>query len=115
MAGDPGLQAVLHGAGFTRTQWESLVGAVRDGGDPALLTELLDAVEEAAAAVGVDGITSTDRQFQPLPDVTAGVRTAHVWRCPHPRPCGRFEPGSTATPVCPLTQDPLTPVTVISG
>ncbi|GAA1895250.1 hypothetical protein GCM10009753_25200 [Streptantibioticus ferralitis] len=115
MASDPSLQAALHDAGFNRTQWELLVGAVRHGSDPEALTPLLDAIEEAAAALGVDGLTTTDRQFQPLPDATAGVRTTHRWRCPHPRPCSRVEPGSSTTPVCPLTQDPLTPVTVVSG
>jgi hypothetical protein len=115
MAGDPGLRAMLADAGVTVGQWEALFTAVRDGTDVEALTPLLDAVDEAAAAAGIDGVTTGDRRFQPLPEA-AGFRTAYGWLCPHPHPCGRVQPSDHGTPpMCPLTSDPLTPVAVVSG
>ncbi|MCP3803505.1 hypothetical protein NLX83_29965 [Allokutzneria sp. A3M-2-11 16] len=115
LARDPGLSAVLDDAGLPAEHWDALADAVRAGADPDALTRVLDAVEEAAAAAGIDGLTSTDRRFQPLPGAASGVRVAHGWRCPHAHPCGRVEVRADGAPECSLTADPLTPVKVVSG
>ena len=116
LARDPELRTALNDVGLPPAHWDTLVEAVYDGADPDVLTLVLDAIEEAAAAAGVDAITSGNRTFQPLPAAAPGFRTTHGWRCPHPHPCGRAEvrPGS-GTPTCSLTADPLTLVKVVSG
>jgi hypothetical protein len=115
LARDPGLRSVLDDAGVPARLWDTLVDAVRDGPGPETLTAL-DAMEDAAAAAGIDGITSGTRRFQALPDAAPGFRTARAWRCPHAHPCGRVEVGPlTATPACSLTAEPLVPVKVVSG
>lgn len=112
---EPELPAVLAEAGLPADRWQELLNAVRGGADEAALTSLLDDVEEAAAGLGIDGVTTGSRQFRPLPASTAGVRTVHAWRCPHPHPCGHVQVmPSSAKPVCLLTEDPLKPVTVVS-
>jgi hypothetical protein len=110
------LRVVLTEAGVTTAQWESLAEAVRSGAGPETLAPLLDALEETAAAAGVDGITTGGRSFQPLPDAAVGFRTVRGWRCPHPHPCDRVQLSrDRAALLCPLTADPLTPVRVVSG
>ncbi|GGM94608.1 hypothetical protein GCM10011609_35110 [Lentzea pudingi] len=89
-----------------------LADAVKRGADTDALTALLDAVEDVAASAGIDGVTTGDRQYEALPDVS--VRTVRGWRCPHTHPCDRVETGRR-TPVCALTSDELAPVKVISG
>jgi len=116
LANDPSLRSALAGAGLDSTQWETLVDAVRHGAGSAELTPVLDAVEDAAAAAGVDGVTTGDRRFEPLPDASPGFRATRGWRCPHPDPCGHVRISRVrAAPVCPLTTDPLTLVKVVSG
>lgn len=108
---DPGLRAALaaHGA-----DWEALATAIRRGEDA---DRALQAIESAAEAAGIDGLTSSSRRFEHLPSTGEAPRSIEGWsRCPHPRPCGRAHhtEGGTAA-VCSLTGEPLTPVTVISG
>jgi hypothetical protein len=113
---DPETWTVLDEGGMTSAQWDALVDAVRAGAAIEVLVPLLDAVEDAAAAAGVDGVTTTVRQYEPLPGSTAGVRAVRGWRCPHTKPCGRVEPDrGHQPPTCALTADPLTPVRVVSG
>jgi len=113
---DPTLPATLVDAGMTAEQWTSIITAVRNGAAPRELAALLDLVDQAGAEVGVDGVTTGGRLFQPIPDAAAGFRTTHAWRCPHPHPCDHLQLGHQSTPpVCPLTGDTLNLVTVVSG
>ncbi|TDD86693.1 hypothetical protein E1293_09280 [Actinomadura darangshiensis] len=96
-------------------RWDELVEAVRSGAAADVLVPLLDAVDGAAAAAGLDGLTTGTRRYEPLPGGTAGVRAVRGWRCPHPHPCGRVgSGGGDGTPGCALTSDPLAPVKVVS-
>lgn len=117
LGSDPGLRAMLIDHGVTEAHWETLLTAVRDGVDPPALTRVLDAVEQAAAAAGIDGLTTADRRYERLPDAGPGPRTVHGWsQCPHSHPCGRVHHADGGTPaVCSLSGVALTPVTVISG
>lgn len=113
---EPQLREALDDGGLTASRWEEIVGAVRAGAALEVLAPLLDAVDDAAAAAGLDGVTSGPRRFEPLPDGTAGFRAVHGWRCPHPRPCGRGEPArGDQQPACAVTGDPLQPVRIVSG
>ncbi|MGP3962748.1 hypothetical protein ACTWPT_42825 [Nonomuraea sp. 3N208] len=112
---DPGVRKALDEGGLPAARWDELIGAVRVGAALDALAPLLDAMDAAAAAAGLDGVTTGTRRFEPLPAAVAGVREVHAWRCPHARPCGRVEPGGDGRPpVCALTTDPLAAVKVIS-
>jgi hypothetical protein len=115
LAKNESLRHELQQAGFPAEEWESLADAIHDTADSQRLTPLLDAIEDAAAKTGLDGLTSPVRQFEPLPAPSSGYRTVSGWRCPHPRRCGRVDLDAKVAPVCALTQDPLTQVTVTSG
>jgi hypothetical protein len=113
---DPDVRKALDEGGLTAARWDELVDAVRTGAAPDVLAPLLDVVEDAAAAAGLDGVTTGTRRFESLPGSTAGFRVNHGWRCPHAHPCGRVEPDGGDQPrACALTADPLTPVKVVSG
>jgi hypothetical protein len=110
---DAQVREALAEGGLSPAQWDELVAAVRAG---TASDELLDTVEEAAQAAGLDGVTTGTRQFEPLPGGTAGFRAVPGWRCPHPRPCGRgVSRHGQDPPACALTGDPLSPVRVVSG
>ncbi|MET7645860.1 hypothetical protein ABZS83_19945 [Streptomyces sp. NPDC005426] len=113
---DETLRAELEQAGFSAEDWAALVATVRTGAAWDV-TSLLDALEEAAAAAGLDGVTSPTRDFRLLPVHSPGMRTVSGWRCPHARPCGRVEAGAAPQPErrCELTGDPLAWVSVTSG
>ncbi|MFG3200405.1 hypothetical protein [Streptomyces sp. NPDC048192] len=111
---DAELRDTIECAGFTGRGWADLADAIRTGSPDALRT-LLDAVEDAAEAAGLDGITYPKREFRPLPNVSpAGIRTVSGWRCPHAHRCGRVH--STADPTdtrtCAVTGDPLAWISV---
>jgi hypothetical protein len=112
---DATLRDELRRAGFSKRNWARLVDAVRRGESGSLLP-LLDAVEAAATAAGLDGVTVATRQYQPLPGNSPGVRTVSGWRCPHPRRCERVAAGADPgdPPRCALTNDPLAWVSVTS-
>jgi hypothetical protein len=113
----PDLRAELQNAGFPAGEWESLAEVIREGPDVQRLIPLLDAVEDAAIKAGLDGLTTPVRQFQPPPSPSSGYRTVGGWRCPHARRCGRVitDADPKVVPVCALTRDSLTLVTVTAG
>lgn len=112
---DATLRAELDRAGFSEHDWTRLVSAVR-GGELDDVTELLDAIDNVAVEIGIDGVTWVDREYRILP-TPAQPRTISGWRCPHPQSCGRVRMGTdpAAAPHCALTGDPLAWVSVTSG
>lgn len=116
LGSDATLRDELLRAGFSKRDWTRLVDAVRRGESDSLIP-LLDAVEDAATAAGLDGVTVTTRQYQPLPGNSPGVRTVSGWRCPHPRRCERLHAGADPSdaPRCGLTGDSLAWVSVTSA
>jgi len=117
---DAELREEIERAGFPSGNWENLAAAIRTGSADTL-TALLDAVEDAAADAGLDGITHPHREYRPLPGSLPGplpeFRTVSGWRCPHPRRCGRVYPTADASSVrrCAVTGDALTWISVDSG
>jgi hypothetical protein len=116
LARDPSLRLLLDTDEAVRL-WTQLAGALLEGVAPALVRDLLASLDATAAAAGVDGLASTDRQYQPLPSGVGGFPTAAAWRCPHPRRCGRVQAveRDAQPPVCALTGDPLAWITVHTG
>ncbi|MGW6293349.1 hypothetical protein [Streptomyces sp. NPDC055058] len=110
-AGDDGLRrsAERFGVGGELTR---LVAAARSGARGPSVTADLDALDDAFARHGIDGLTLVDRTFEPLrggrprPVVT-------VWACPAEVACSRLEPrepgrrGRDAPPRCGLAGTPL--------
>jgi hypothetical protein len=113
---DAELRGEIESAGFAHWDWDHLADAIRTG-SPHALTALLDAIEEAAVAAGLDGITYPTREFRPLPNGLPEFRAVSGWRCPHPHRCGRVYSAtdSTATHICAVTGDVLTRISVDSG
>jgi hypothetical protein len=112
---DAELRDTIEHAGFQRRGWNDLADAIRTG-SPHKLTILLDAVEEAAAKAGLDGVTYPTREFRPIPS-GPGVRTISGWRCPHAHQCGRVHPSTDPTGIrrCAVTGDALAWISVDSG
>ena len=110
---DSELTEEIERAGFSSRGWADLADAIRTG-SPDALTALLDAVEDAAAAAGLDGITYPTREFRPLPNGLPDVPTVSGWRCPHAHRCGRVHPAAdpSGTPTCAVTGDPLRRISV---
>jgi len=106
---DAELRDELELAGFPGEGWDKLAEAVQAGAPQPVLA-LLDAVEAAAAAAGVDGVTHPTREFRPLPGGLPEFRTITGWRCPHVHRCGRVHPATDPSDVqtCAVTGDPLT-------
>jgi hypothetical protein len=90
---------------------ERLAAAVRSGATGAPVTAELDALDDAFARNGIDGLTRGDRGYEAVRGAP-GHPVVTVWACPAPRPCTRLEPrepdGPAGTPLCSLTGDPLT-------
>lgn len=112
---DAELREEIERAGFPSGNWEDLAAAIR-AGSADTLTVLLDAVEEAAADAGLDGITHPHREYRPLDEVLP-IRKVSGWRCPHSHRCGRVHATADASPVrrCAVTGDALTWISVDSG
>ncbi|MFB7270723.1 hypothetical protein [Streptomyces sp. NPDC056244] len=112
---DAELREEIERAGFPSNKWEDLAAAIRTGSADTL-TALLDAVEDAAADAGLDGITHPHREYRPL-EGQEGFRPVSGWRCPHPHRCGRVYPTADASSVrrCAVTGDALTWISVDSG
>lgn len=113
---DAGLRDDIERAGLPSGGWTDLADALRTGSVDAL-TALLDAVEDAAEAAGLDGVTYPTREYRPLPGGLPGFQTVSGWRCPHARRCGRVHPtaDAAATRTCAVTGDPLSWVSVDLG
>jgi hypothetical protein len=113
---DAELRDEIEGAGFPSRGWEDLADAIRAGSAEAL-AKLLDAVEDAAAAAGLDGITYPNREFRPLPGDLPEFRTISGWRCPHRHRCGRVHSATDSAGLreCAVTGDALTWISVDSG
>jgi hypothetical protein len=119
---DPTLRELLTESGLSDSTWARIAEAVRQGESDKLIP-LLGELEDAAASAGLDGVTGTTREYQPLPTPVPGsisglgMRTVSGWRCPHARPCGRAEVGadSRIERRCELTGDPLAWASVTSG
>ena len=111
---DAELREEIERAGFPSGNWEDLAAAIRTG-SADMLTALLDAVEDAAADAGLDGITHPHREYRPLD--FDGFRPVSGWRCPHPHRCGRVHATDDASSVrrCAVTGDALTWISVDSG
>jgi hypothetical protein len=116
LVSDAELKRVLDQAGFNARNWAKLSHAITTG-SVQQLTALLDAVEEAAANAGLDGVTYPTREFRPLPPGLPGVRTISGWRCPHAHRCGRAHPAADQrdAPRCAVTGDTLSWFSVDSG
>lgn len=83
-----------------------ITAGVKSGVDPDTLLDDLDALDDAFARHGIDGLT-TVREYRPLPGFI-GHPTMHVWTCPAPVPCARADmPASGAAPSCAITDMPL--------
>jgi hypothetical protein len=112
---DETLLGELRQSGLSEHDWDLLVDAVRHG-QVRQLPPLLDAVETAGESACIDGVTSTTRQYQPLPG-SERIRKVSGWLCPHLHPCGRVELDATGQGEvrCALTGDPMTGRSVTSG
>ncbi|MDG9702935.1 hypothetical protein [Streptomyces sp. DH37] len=113
-AGDDGLRerAERFGAG---AELDRLCQAVRSGVHGPSVAADLDALDDAFARHGIDGLTLGDRGFEPL----RGGRShpvVTVWACPAGVACSRLEPqeqqggrgrGRAEPPRCGLAQAPL--------
>ncbi|MER6430729.1 hypothetical protein ABT272_23755, partial [Streptomyces sp900105245] len=112
-AGDDGLRerAERYGVGEALTR---LGQAARAGSRTAAVTADLDALDDAFARHGIDGLTVGPRGFEPLRGGRAHP-VVTVWGCPAEASCSRLEPqerqrGSrTPPPACALTGTPLVP------
>jgi hypothetical protein len=113
---DAELRDDIERAGFSNDGWADLAEAIRTG-SPDAVAALLDAVENAAAKAGLDGVTYPTRDFHPLPDSSPGFRTVSGWRCPHPRRCGRVHLAANPGDIrrCAVTGDTLTWISADSG
>lgn len=112
---DTELRDELELAGFPDEGWDELAEAVKAGSSQQMIA-LLDAVEGAAVAAGVDGVTHPTREFRPLPGGLPEFRAITGWRCPHTHRCGRVHPATDSGDVqtCAVTGDPLTWISVDS-
>ena len=101
--------------GFPRRSWDELTTAIR-AGSVATLVALLDAIEQAAAKAGLDGVTYPTREYRQLPGGLPEFRTVSGWRCPHAQRCGRAQPAADPSPIrsCAVTGDELTWISVDS-
>lgn len=63
---DAELREEIELAGFPSHSWDELAAAIRTG-SAATLAALLDAVEQAAAQAGLDGVTYPTREYRQLP------------------------------------------------
>jgi hypothetical protein len=110
---DAELRADIERAGFPHRGWAQLAEAIRAGSADAL-TALLDAVEDAATATGLDSITYPTREYRPLSNGWPQFSTVSGWRCPHAHRCGRVEPATESTEPrrCAVTGEPLAWVSV---
>ncbi|MFJ4355962.1 hypothetical protein ACIP25_06650 [Streptomyces massasporeus] len=96
---------------------ERVLGAVRDGTDPERVRADLDALDEAFARHGFDGLTTRTRAYQPLSG-TVGHPVLRGWVCPAAHRCSRFSqhdtgtPGGDAGPVCEALGTPLVRVEI---
>lgn len=111
---DAELKDEIERGGFPGRGWTELADAIRAGSSREL-TALLDAIEDAAGAAGLDGVTHPTREFRPLPG-NGRVREITGLRCPHPRRCGRVEPAAEpdGSRRCAVTGDPLAWISVDS-
>lgn len=112
----PELEATLTAAGAADPLQE--IRAAVSSGDPENfgIAELLDRIDEAGLSVGLDGVTTGTKGYQPLPAGLAQTADAQAWVCPHKR-CSRVvlpEESDTA-PTCTLGRGkPMTPLTIPS-
>ncbi|MEU3490526.1 hypothetical protein [Streptomyces massasporeus] len=96
---------------------ERVLGAVRDGTDLERIRADLDALDEAFARHGIDGLTTRTRAYQPLSG-TVGHPVLRGWVCPAAHRCSRFTqhdtgtPGGDAGPVCEALGTPLVRVEI---
>ncbi|MFE1442609.1 hypothetical protein [Streptomyces sp. NPDC058739] len=70
---------------------ERVRAAIRSGDRGASLTADLDALDEAFARHGIDGLTIGARVFQELRGGSAHPAVT-LWGCPSPSGCSRLEP-----------------------
>ncbi|GAA2619633.1 hypothetical protein [Streptomyces vastus] len=87
---------------------ERIVASVRAGiPEPEGMSADLDSLDEALAALGIDGVTGADRSYEELPG-TATHRPEDVWVCPERR-CARGLPAAAdgPVPVCAVLGTPL--------
>jgi hypothetical protein len=75
--------------------------------DPAEVAAALDALDEAAARAGIDGLTTGSRAYRPVTWPVGAPQ--YGWVCPQRR-CGRAEtePSDGDDYVCAITGAPLT-------
>lgn len=115
LATDPTLCQVLSEGGISEQCWDTLYQAVSGGHSVEHVSEALDRIDQIADQLGLEPVTSSTREYRPLPGTSAGFRSMVAWRCPHEHRCGRVQLGGTAAPVCGMTGEPLTCVTVTGG
>ncbi|MBM7093697.1 hypothetical protein ABZ606_10485 [Streptomyces sp. NPDC012461] len=113
-AGDDGLRLSAERFGVAG-ELARLVAAARAGTRGPSVTADLDALDDAFARHGIDGLTLGDRAFEPL----RGGRSrpvVTVWACPAGIACSRLEPqeqqgrrgrGREEPPHCGLAGEPL--------
>ncbi|MFE9173193.1 hypothetical protein ACFYNZ_27650 [Streptomyces kebangsaanensis] len=93
-------------------QLDELLDAVRAAQtpDPARLIELLDEIEEACGREGLAGITTSMKQYTPLPAgfFDSGPDEPPTWTCPLRR-CARtvFDDETTTPPSCAAAGTPM--------
>ncbi|MGW5234795.1 hypothetical protein ACWEQU_21475 [Streptomyces nodosus] len=111
-AGDEGLRerAERYGVG---EEFARLCRAAGSGARDPSVTADLDALDEAFARHGIDGLTVGSRAFEPLRGGQAHP-VVTVWACPAAVSCPRLEPQEerrgrrgVAAPRCGLTEIPL--------
>ncbi|MFD7780017.1 MULTISPECIES: hypothetical protein [Streptomyces] len=113
---DDDLREVLESDGRLLVDtWTGLAEATGQD-DPGGLLPLLDAVDAAGRAAGLDGVTYTTREYRPGP-FPPGPREVTGWRCPHRVACGRVELSADQSVErrCMLTGDAMTWASVSSG
>ncbi len=75
----------------------------QEDADPDRLAAVLDAIDEALAAIGLHGLTRPNRSWSPLPGVRQRDPEVFCYVCPLKR-CDRVE---SAAARCSLAEQPL--------
>ncbi|MET9618601.1 hypothetical protein [Kitasatospora indigofera] len=96
---------------------DRILGAVRgaDAPDPGKLIELLDELEDVCGEKGLAGITTTSKQYVPLPRGFQGSDPDEppTWVCPLKR-CSRvvFEDEAPVAPSCATAGTPMSSIRI---
>ncbi|MEC3998000.1 hypothetical protein VSR01_32745 [Actinacidiphila sp. DG2A-62] len=108
-AGDEGLRerAERYGVGDVLRRLRGAAGAGAVGSSASVLADL-DALDDAFARHGIDGLTTGSRAYRPF--AAGGHPVVTAWGCPAAAACPRLEPQErapdgtrAAPPVCGLT------------